>query len=465
LEEEVVVHTTLPGGRDHRKTSTPKVLIISILSIPVLFLAGLIVFRILSEDEISNIKAHFAKELPQDWQLASFRVMAKEDVGSEVDPQIHYRFIAEVSPKHDLYDKVGTLFETDILKINQKKDQKNTVHGTARSLFRAGEWTSFFELETTPFYGVGKPATAFAGKQVVQGSSHYRRLLKTAKSELASLEKQIQADEKLLVQGMADYAQLTQQLLEKARLSNEHVVNLEQQIQQQRQQIQHEISAQNRNLQAKQQAERQRKSAEFKQQLDVKVAELEKENRLKIAEFNAERTRARQAQTEERAKARNAYNADIKAARKRLDPAAFITSKAKAYEKLRADNQAIEAQYKQRVDQIKARETEQANYRRGQLDEYKAAYRKQVDEVNQQLTAEMNTARGAMNQRQQEVFAKLTAELTTARNKHQELLRNNSRQLNDKRADLDQLQRKLFSNKNLFDNSSRLLAALESDRR
>ena len=98
-------------------------------------------------DSGPDLKSEFAARLSEDWQVESFKVEAKEDVGSKVEPQFSYRYRAEVSPRADLYQRVGALEGTDILERVMKKGEEAPALGTARALFRADKWETVFSPE------------------------------------------------------------------------------------------------------------------------------------------------------------------------------------------------------------------------------------------------------------------------------------------------------------------------------
>ncbi len=430
------------------------------INISIIFLS--LILQACSEPpQLDAVKKQFSSELPPGWKVASFKVEAEEESGSKVEPVWRYRFLAEIAPTEDLFRKAGTLQDTDILKQTQKKNQARQLHGQAVSVLYAGEWQSQLDLNHRSSEPFGLPASSFSQRYVIQGSSDYKKLLKNAKENHQKLEKQIQQDEALLTQHINEFHTLNQQLQEKSRLSSEQLNSLQQQIQQQRYELQQQTGSQNQALSQQRQQSQQQQFAEFKSQLDAKTAETEKHYRLKTAEINAARTKAREVRSEQRNSVRNAYNDDLSAQRKQLDRAAYTTYKAQADEKLKESYAAIDKTNNDELERIKTQETELTSQRRAQLNQFNEEYRQQTDTVRQQLTADNNEARAGLNQQQQDATAKLDNELAEARKIHQELLTNNNQQLTTKRNELDQLQRKLFSDKNRLTADTQLFAVLD----
>ncbi len=412
--------------------------------------------------QLAAVKQQLEKDIPQGWQLTSFKVEASEDTGSKVEPLWQYRISASMAPQEDLHYRVGSLLQTDILEVAQKKKQPFQLHGIAYSSLEAGLWRSRLDIQSVPQFRPGKPLSAFSPQHVVQGSSEYKKLLKRAKQSLAEQQQKIAVDEEQLAQGIARYNELNQQLHEKTRLSAEQLASLQQQFSQQRSDLQQQVSSQSRELSGQLQAERQQQTAIFKQEYEKKVAEVDAEHRLARANHSAERTRARDARSTARNKVRDEFAADTSNARKNMARADYTVYKAESDEKLRQAYQQIEQQYQAKLAEVKQQEDEHNTNRRSTLDNLNAGYRQQVAELSEQQSSQSNTVRAELTQQKQETRAKLDAELQQARQSHQAVLQDNNRQLNELRVQLDTLQRRLSEQKNQHGQHSQLLARLEA---
>ncbi|KKO45102.1 hypothetical protein WG68_11745 [Arsukibacterium ikkense] len=412
--------------------------------------------------QLDAVKKQLAAEIPQGWQVTKFKVEASEDAGSKVEPLWQYRIAASIAPQENLHYRVGSLLDTDILEIAQKKNQQFQLHGIAYSALDGGQWRSRLDLQSVPPFRAGQPASAFSGQHVVQGSSGYKKLLKQAKAALTEQQARIAVDEEQLTKGIARYNELNRELQEKTRLSAEHLATLQQQFSQQRSELQQHVSSQSRELSSQLQAERQQQTALFKQEYDKKVAETDAQHRLASAGFAADRTRARENRQMERNKLRDAFAADTSNARQNMARADYTVYKAQSDEKLRLAYQQVESQYQAQLAGIKKQEDLHNATRRNALDSLTAAYRQQVAALNEQQSSLSNTARAELNQQQQDTRTKLDSELQQARNSHQALLQDNNRQLSELRGQLDRLQRQVSEAKNKHGQQSQLLARLES---
>lgn len=422
----------------------------------------ILLFLIQGCSDAPNIKEQYAKDLPAHWQLESFKIEAEEQRGTKVDPVFEYRFIAEVSPKEHLHQRVGRLLDTDIVSIVVKKGTESKLHGKAHARMYQGEWHTQFNIESSP-PADGSPLSAYKDKVVVQGSSDYKKLIKTTRQQLEKLEQQILQDDQRFQQGLAEYNTLSQELAEKSRLSSEQLNKQQQDYQQQRNVLYSQSRAQSQDAQQQLQAQRQQQTGVFKQQYDAAVAEVDKQHRLKIAEFSAEKTKLRQWRDTERTAARSSNNAEAEAARKSMARADYTVHKARLDEQLRSKNQEIEQSYNQQLAQVQARETEHNNNRRDKLAALNTEYRSQVDNISQQLAAQGSAQNAELNSNQKQQQEDLDKVLTSARNTHQALQNNNNQQLTAKRQELDKLQRDMAANRNSYTQQARLLQLLEPD--
>lgn len=419
-----------------------------------------LLFLIQGCSDAPNIKEHYAKELPAHWQLESFNIEAEEQTGTKVDPVMQYRFVAEVSPKEDLHQRVGRLMDTDIVSLIAEKGDESTLHGKAISQMYQGEWRTSFSMENSPAAD-GTPLSGYKNKVVVQGSSDYKKLINSTKEQLKKLEQQILQDEQQLRQGLDEYNTLAQELNEKSQLSSEQLNKQQQEYQQQRNALHMQSRAQSKDFQQQLQAQRQQQTAVFKQQYDAAVAEVDKESRLKNAEFSADKTRLRQWRDTERKTARASSNTEADAARKTMERADYTLFKAKLDEQLRSKLQEIDTSYEAQLAQIQAKETTEKNSRKDKLASLNTEYRSQVDNVSQQLSAQGSAQSAELNDTQKQQQDELDKVLTAARNAHQAVQTNNNQQLSAKRQFLDQLQRDISAKRNNYAQQARVLQQLE----
>lgn len=411
--------------------------------------------------QLTAVKQQLQSELPEKWQIASFKVEAEEEAGSKVSPVWQYRFNADIAPQENMHHRIGRLQGTDILEVVQKKNEKFRVNGLANSALYNGQWQAAIDLNLEKNVSFGRALSSFNASHVIRGSGDYKKLLKRAKEAQKAAEQQLATDEQQFQQLLAQYSQLQQELQQKVRISSEQLNTLQQQSHQQRDQLAQQLSSQNQALRSQLQQERQAQTAEYKKAYDAKAAEVESAFRLKSAELKAERTKAQELRNNQRNTVRTAHASDTQQARSTMARADYTVYKAQADEKLRADYQTIDQQYNARIQDITAAEKTVSEQRRSQLAAFNTEYRQQVDALSVQQNEAVTAARDEANSQQQQARSGQTTELQSARETHQAMLNDNNRQLTELRQRIDQLQRKMHEQRSLFGQESQLLAQLE----
>jgi len=411
--------------------------------------------------QLEAVKQQLQSELPEKWQVTSFKVEAEEETGSKVSPVWQYRFNADIAPQENMHHRIGRLQGTDILEVAQKKNEKFRVNGLANSALYNGQWQAAIDLNLEKEVSFGKSLSSFNASHVIRGSGDYKKLVKQAKEAQKIAEQQLATDEKQFQEMLLQYNQLQQELQQKTRLSTEQLNTLQQQSYQQRDQLAQQLSSQNQELRNQLQQQRQAQTAEYKKVYDTKAAEVESAYRLKTAEFKAERTKAQELRTNQRNALRTAHASETQQARSTMARADYTVYKAQADEKLKADYQTIDQQYNGRIQEITAAEKTVSEQRRAQLAAFNTEYRQQVDALSAQQSEAVTAARDEANSQQQQARSGQTTELQSAREKHQAMLNDNNRQLNELRQRIDQLQRKMHEQRSLFGQESQLLAQLE----
>lgn len=411
--------------------------------------------------QLAAVKQQLQTELPEHWQVTSFNLEAEQETGTKVSPVWQYRFNAEIAPKEAMHRRIGRLQDVDILEVTQKKNEKFKLNGLANSALYNGEWQVGMDLNLVQAISFGMPLSHFTDKHVISGSSDYKKLLKTAKAAQQKIEQQIATDEQQFQQLLQEYNKLQQELQTKAQQSNEQLNTLQQQSYQQRDQLAQQLSSQNVELRNQLQQQRQAKATEYKQIHDNQAAEIESAYRLKVAEFRAARTKAQDLRNEQRNAARSAHATETQNARNSMQRADYTLFKAQADEKLRTDYQRIDQTHNAKVQEIAAAEKVVTDQRRTDLAAIAATYRKQVDALSAEQNEQLTAARNEASQQQQQAGSDQRNELQSARDKHQALLADNNRQLNELRQRIDQLQRRIHEQRSILGRESQLLAQLD----
>lgn len=409
-----------------------------------------------------DIEADFAKKLPADWQLEAFDLLAREDAGSKVEPKIRFRFKAEVAPKSDLYSEAGVLDGTRVLKTVYEKGQERELIGTGTSDLHGEQWSTHFSYEQDgPGYGLGRPAQAFQEPRVVMGSSDYRRLVARVKSSHDELERQILSGQQRWQQMLKTFGELDQARQERERTSAQSHAAERQRVQQRRQELQIQASRQNQALAREQQADIDGRTQAPRRELDARLAELDNTYRLQSAEIQARRTRLQQTHAAQRKQLRDAYNADLAAARKRLDRAGFATYRAQADERLREDSAALDARLGNEQAPLREQESALGAERRQAAEQAQAAYRQQAEAIRQAVQDERGGAREAATQRHAEAAAALDAELAQLQQRHQAELAEARQAVAAQRAEMEALQRQLRADGERLRREHQLIEQLE----
>lgn len=409
-----------------------------------------------------DLKAQFAAAIPENWQVESFKIDVEDDVGTKVEPQRHYRYRAEVSPKADLFQSVGMLEGHAVLKRTAKKGDNAPVLGTARSVFHADQWESAFAHEQAPDFFGGKPAEAHGAQHVVIGSSDYKRLMASARASLEKRAEQIGAGEAQWQTMVAEWNTLNQRIQEEKRLAAEALNREQQRIQQELTALRNQTHQENQAAEQQLQALLKERTVAPKQEFDARMAELDKDHRLKTAELQAQGQEQQQALAGQRKQLRDAHNADLAAARKRLSAADFTRYRASAEETLRANQAELETSFRERQAQIREQGAALTNQRREQATQANDAYQKQLDAIRQELAASRTSTRDGISQKANTAIEALNAELQKRRQDHQNAVREHDAQLAAKRQETDRFAAQLQKSRHEGAQQQRVLAQLEA---
>ena len=277
---------------------------------------------------------------------------------SKVSPVSQHRFVAEVSPDEDLFQKVATLQGRDVLKRVFEKDTDLEVHGVGVAVFTAGKWETHYQIEKAPFFEGGKSAKSFAANQVVVGSSEYKSLTKSAQDDLQKLQEQSDKLSVDIQQKMSELQAANAEAQTKINQSAEQVGRIQQEV---RTKQSNEYQAYNQKVQEiskKYAGDYNTKRTDMSKDFNEKKKALDAQYSAEIKKIRAQRTEAGTWRQTERKRVMTEYNAAISDARKqKLDAASLAAVKTSADAKARAEYDAIEAQTKAKMDDSRERET------------------------------------------------------------------------------------------------------------
>ena len=366
-------------------------------------------------DSGPDMKTGFAAELPKSWELEGFKITASEEVGTKVSPVSQHRFVAEVAPTEDLFEKVATLFGNDVLKPVFEKGNEVEVHGVGVAVFTAGKWETHYQLENSPFFAGGQPAKSFSPNHVVIGSSDYRSLIQSAKSDLEKLEQQS-------IQLAGEIEQKMAQLQTANAEAQTQINQASQQVSQSQQDTRAQQSDEYKAYSEKVQEIRNKYAKQFGDERAVitktfteKKGALDAQINADVKQVRAEITETGKWRQSERTRVQQEYNSTLKDAQlKKLDVAAVKSS---AAAKAKAEFDAIEELTRTKVQAGRDRETKATTDYRAQVAALQSDSQTAVNALNEQI----NTARDA--------------ELEAEKNKYEQLVASSSGELKQAQGD------------------------------
>ncbi|SCY56816.1 hypothetical protein [Desulfoluna spongiiphila] len=144
-----------------------------------------------SENEIEKT---LAVHMPAFINIASFKIEASQDVGTEVDPLYQTRFRASLQINADTFleqrDEGNVLFVLPV----KKKGENIEVYGRAESKLYAGSWQNSLKLDGSPLRNIGVPLSMFNSPNIIIKGSPEEKEYKAEQQRLA--EERIQAEKK-----------------------------------------------------------------------------------------------------------------------------------------------------------------------------------------------------------------------------------------------------------------------------
>lgn len=431
----------------------------TIMLFPILMFLSLTV----SGDDSPDMKAGFVAEMPGGWELESFKITASEDVGTKVSPVSQHRFVAEVSPSEDLFERVATLHGKDVLKKVFEKGSDAEVHGIGVAVFSAGKWETHYQIEKSPFYEGGKSANSFGTNQVVIGTSDYRALVASAKGDMAKLQGEtdkLSAEfQKKMTELQAESAQAQAQINQNSEL----VSRLQQETNKQQQEDYKIYSQKTQEISKKYAAEFNTKRTSLIAAFNDEKKAIDTQYAADIKLVRAERTEAAKWRQTERRRVQTEYNATIKDARaKKLDASSLAAVKEGATIKARDDYDAIDAQAKAKTDDTRAREAKLTEEYRAKVGALQSDNQAAMKTMSEEFTSTRDAELGTEKKKYDEIVAASTAKLTEARNAHNAMAQRLNERRRQMNSELSAMRANLDNNNRNIQAVSEVLAFLES---
>ena len=414
-------------------------------------------------DDGPDMKAGFVKDIPKGWKLESFKITASEEVGTKVSPVSQHRFVAEVSPDEDLFQKVATLQGRDVLKRVFEKDTDLEVHGVGVAVFTAGKWETHYQIEKAPFFEGGKSAKSFAANQVVVGSSEYKSLTKSAQDDLQKLQEQSDKLSVDIQQKMSELQAANAEAQTKINQSAEQVGRIQQEV---RTKQSNEYQAYNQKVQEiskKYAGDYNTKRTDMSKDFNEKKKALDAQYSAEIKKIRAQRTEAGTWRQTERKRVMTEYNAAISDARKqKLDAASLAAVKTSADAKARAEYDAIEAQTKAKMDDSRERETKATADYRAELAKLQGETQNAINAQSSDITTARDAELAAEKAKYEATVAASSDELKQAQTAHNALVQSANARRNQISNEIAGMRGQLDSNSRNMQSVREVLAFLES---
>ncbi|WP_242558148.1 MULTISPECIES: hypothetical protein [Pandoraea] len=176
-----------------------------------------------------DVKEEFAQKISSQWRIDRFQIDSWE-ITNRSPARWHYQFTANIAPTQDLYENLGTLNGTSVLRPVVRKDSEMHITGTANAIQNDFHWQSQFNFDSASGIAVGAPITAYGKNVFVVGSQNRDNFLATVNSALRDVEQQLVKDE-------ASVSQLRTQLQEAGAAYNTSAQQAESSVQSEQQQL------------------------------------------------------------------------------------------------------------------------------------------------------------------------------------------------------------------------------------
>lgn len=120
-----------------------------------------------------QIASALGAELPAYWTINSVEISASVNDGDEVSPHYKQRFVANATPREELYlraEDYGSIGPFSVLVTTRTTTQAHKLYGIATSVLALGKWSTELVMENSA-EGLGMPRSLFSGPVVVAGST------------------------------------------------------------------------------------------------------------------------------------------------------------------------------------------------------------------------------------------------------------------------------------------------------
>lgn len=369
-----------------------------------------------------DVREPLARQLPQVWQLDSFKVEAEESVGTRVEPEYHSRFRATASPREDLYLPVASLLDTAVLKVAQRKGEKAELYGIARATLLAGEWTTRFDMQRELPTPLGRPSAAYAGAQVVVGTPAFLQFMASAARRFDEAEYLLVVDEQELASRRMALVGFERESRDAIRVSHEQRDREVRMLQSERQAL---LKAQSRAALALMQrlnATEQQQLAVPRRERNEALVALDKAWRQTLAEWNKLRAQLDQERSRDYLALQRAQAAEDAAAVKRLDRTALIAWRAEATGKGRDARRAVDERQAPRRAELQVGQAAAAAHHRERTDEVNRTWASRNEAISKAMATERAEGQQQIQSADKEAIEGIDAAILAAGRRQQAFL-------------------------------------------
>ena len=326
-----------------------------------------------------DMKAQLTGALSNRWQVNSLQIKEWEIVRRE-PRQWRYQFAATVQPTEDLYKKIGTLNNIEVLVPAAHKGEVASVSGTANARFDGDNWQSQFDFGGSQAFD-GAPKATFGAKISIVGDPNFAAFLASAEAELQKREAKLGSDEASLTQKIGDWNASSNTLAQNAQQIQTDLDAEQRQLQQEQMSIRSSVG---REVQAASMA----LNAEMRERMDALRKDLDARNALLTQAFR-EKSQALQAQ----------YR-DMQAQRLSRD------EYSERVRRLREQESAMQRQYREQLDQSRDTYSNRIKATQQDIDARRARLQ---DDITSSVTANVERSGAALQERREQQQGNLEA--------------------------------------------------------
>lgn len=132
----------------------------------------------------SELKNALAQQIPGFVKVASFKIEALQNYGTEVEPRYRSRFKATIEAADNLYKVENKENDVLFVRLQTSKGKRADIFGKTTSILYQGTWQHSIEIDGNPISNLGGPLNLLSGGRViVRGSKEEAAYLSEVRAE------------------------------------------------------------------------------------------------------------------------------------------------------------------------------------------------------------------------------------------------------------------------------------------